>query len=73
MYKKLVLLSLLLTYTVAGFCNDRFFKYVDKEGNVIIGNNLPAEYANNGYAIVTSRGNVLEVVPPKQTDEQLAI
>ena len=71
MLKRLLLISLLCVCTLS-HAKEQFFKYVDKDGNTIITNNLPAEYANNGYAIVTARGNVLEIIPPKKTEEELA-
>jgi hypothetical protein len=72
MLKKLVLTAALFIYSTTIIAAEQFFKYVDNEGNTIISNNLPAEYANDGYAIVTSRGNVIQVVHPKKTEAQLA-
>lgn len=72
MVKKLAFLFMLILHTGCIFAADEFYKYVDKNGDTIISNNLPAEYANNGYAIVTSRGNVLKIVAPKKTNEELA-
>jgi len=35
--------------------------------------NLPAQYANDGYDVVTARGNVIEHVPAKKTAQELEI
>lgn len=72
MILRILLLKILILITCSAFASERLYKYVDSQGDTIISNNLPAEYANNGYAIVTPRGNVLEIVPPKKSDEELA-
>lgn len=47
------------------------YQYTDEKGQTIISNTLPAEAANRGYSVISSRGNVIEKVPPKLTDEQI--
>lgn len=49
----------------------KFYRYRDKDGSMVIDSNLPAEYANEGYDIVSPRGNVIERVPAKKSDERL--
>lgn len=66
------MLLFLLTSTVSLYAAQRYYKYVDKDGNTIISHYLPAEAANRGYAVVTTRGNVIEVVQPKKSTDQLA-
>ena len=49
-----------------------FYKYTDDQGITVISNTLPPSMANNGYTIVTARGNVLKTIEPKRTPEEIA-
>lgn len=49
----------------------KYYRYKDKDGAYVIDSTLPAEYANDGYDIVTPRGNVIERIPARKSDELL--
>jgi len=48
------------------------YRYVDEQGNTVIGSTLPAEAARRGYAILDGNGRVVKEVPPAPTQEELA-
>ncbi len=62
-----------------------FYRYINSDGVKVIDQQIPPEYAQKGYEVVTSRGEVIKVVEPaisgedaekrhakKLRDEQLA-
>lgn len=68
--KIFLLISLSLSSSYA-FAN--YYKYKDKNGKTVIDSILPPEVANDGYEIISPRGNVIETVSPRKSQEQLAI
>ncbi|HET9843451.1 MAG TPA: hypothetical protein VFP93_02185 [Gammaproteobacteria bacterium] len=52
--------------------SENLYKYQDENGIEIISTSLPGEAANRGYTVISPRGNVIEVVPPKPSDEEVA-
>lgn len=48
------------------------YRYVDRNGQTVFDSRVPPEYAKNGYTILNDRGQVIEVVPPAPTAEELA-
>lgn len=49
------------------------YRYKDKDGHPVITSTLPSDVAEQGgYDIISSRGNVLETVPPAKTKEEIA-
>ncbi len=51
---------------------DNYYRYKDKDGQVVISNSLPAEVANSGYEIVSPMGNVVEKVLPRKSQDEIA-
>lgn len=49
-----------------------FYRYVNKEGVKVLDTSIPPEYAQKGYEILGKSGNVIEVVPPAPTAEEIA-
>lgn len=45
----------------------RLYRYTNTEGNVVIDDRLPSDYAGRGYEIINEKGVVLEVVPRQLT------
>lgn len=48
------------------------YRYVNAEGVKVIHHTIPPEYAQNGYEVLNSQGDVVEVVQPSLTDTELA-
>src|SRR5688572_25550454 len=46
-------------------------RYTDRDGRTVYGSHIPSEYAGNGYTILNSRGQVLEVVPRAKTKAEI--
>lgn len=71
-FYKLLMLSTVLFSSVALSNSGVMYKYVDENGDQIISSTLPSDAANRGYTVVSSRGNIIEVVKPKLSDDEIA-
>lgn len=49
-----------------------YYRYVNEEGIKVLDKSIPPQYAQNGYEILNKSGQVIEVVPPAPTAEQIA-
>lgn len=49
-----------------------YYRYVNDEGVKVLDHSIPPEYAQKGYEILNSAGQVIKVVPPAPTDEDIA-
>lgn len=65
------LLVVLATYSLPADAAN-IYRYVDRNGQTVFDSRVPPEYAKNGYTILNDRGQVIEVVPPAPTAEELA-
>jgi hypothetical protein len=54
------------------FAETTLYRYKDKDGHPVITSTLPPEVADQGYEIISPRGNVIETIPPAKNKEQLA-
>ena len=50
---------------------DRFYRYKDENGKIVVSSTLPPKYAQKGYEILNAQSMVIEVVEPRKTKEQL--
>jgi len=50
----------------------KLYRYRDARGAVVIDDAVPPQFARNGYEVLNSAGQVLEVVPHQPTAEELA-
>ncbi|HRE31530.1 MAG TPA: DUF4124 domain-containing protein, partial [Candidatus Berkiella sp.] len=67
-----ILLVISNTSMACAFAQDNYYRYKDKEGNVVISNSVPADVANSGYEVVSPTGNVIETVLPRKSDAEIA-
>ncbi|MGE3320373.1 MAG: DUF4124 domain-containing protein [Candidatus Berkiella sp.] len=51
---------------------DNYYRYKDKEGHTVISNTVPADVSNTGYEVVSPMGHVVETVPPRKSDAEIA-
>ncbi len=65
------LLVVLATYSLPAAAAN-IYRYVDRNGLTVFDSRIPPEYAKNGYTILNDRGQVIQVVPPAPTAEELA-
>ncbi|MGD9592024.1 MAG: hypothetical protein AB7V32_05855 [Candidatus Berkiella sp.] len=63
----------LLMLQQPGFAAEKFYyRYKDAQGHPVITNSLPAEVADQGYDIISPRGNVIKTISPAKSKEELA-
>lgn len=48
------------------------YRYQDSTGRTVFNATIPPEYVSNGYTILNAQGQVVEVVPPAPTADELA-
>jgi len=64
-------LVLLLATPLPSFAQAKLYRYIDENGVKVINSAIPPEHVKRGYEIVTVAGDVLEVVPPAMTEEEI--
>jgi hypothetical protein len=64
----ILVLSLVVETSYAG---RKVYRYTNDEGVQVIDDAIPPEYVDKGYEVITYRGEVVTVVPPQMTDEQV--
>lgn len=47
--------------------SQELYRYVDKDGTTILNSSIPSEYVNSGYEVINAQGQVVQVVPRKDT------
>ena len=65
-------LTLLFSGWVFAAGDNHLFRYKNKQGVMVIDDNIPPEYAKRGYDILDQWGKVIETVPPELTAEELS-
>ena len=58
-----------LSCFASDYSGQRYFRYTDSRGDIVIANQVPRQDAVRGYEIVTESGRVLEVVAPELSEE----
>ncbi|MES2624077.1 MAG: hypothetical protein V4628_02245 [Pseudomonadota bacterium] len=72
--KHIQLLGILLLATNELYADSlRIYRYVDNNGQTAFNSSIPADSAKNGYTILNTKGDVLEVVPPTSTNAELTV
>ncbi len=68
-----VIVTFAFTLATAGVASaDEYYKWTDEEGNVHIGDSIPAEFAERPKEVVNEHGVTIEHLEGKKTEEQLA-
>ena len=66
------LVFVLLALTVAGVAQaEKFFRYKNEQGVLVIGHTIPPRFVGGGYSIVNEHGMVLKVIEPAPTEADL--
>jgi len=68
---KSTLLILCLVFSHQVF-SEEYYRYKDKTGVQVINTYVPPEYVKFGYEVITSRGQIIRVIPPAPTQDELA-
>lgn len=69
-YRLLALSALFVLFCEVSQARE-LYRYKDKNGVTVVKNRLPAEYSQKGYEVLNERFQVIEVVPPAKTEEEL--
>src|SRR5690606_36839535 len=64
----LAALALALSPTV-GWSEQLFYRYVDRQGVVVLDDHIPPEFVGAGYTVLMPDGRIVEVVPRPLTGE----
>jgi hypothetical protein len=71
-YQKIASIVLILfVYVVTTAEAGNLYRYLNKEGNLVIDYAVPPAYVANGYEILSESGRVLEVVEPQPDPEDM--
>lgn len=61
----------LALFTASSLAQLKYYRYINKDGVKVISHNIPPEYAQKGYEVMTHTGQVVEVVPAAPDPENL--
>lgn len=62
---------LLIAVTLTAAATDRYYRYVNDDGVTVLDSRIPPKYVKKGYEVVTASGQVLQVIPPTPSAEEL--
>lgn len=70
------LLILLLLVSAPTFANNKmttkvYYRYLNEQGVPVMDSSIPPKYVRNGYEVVSLSGEVLRVVPPAPSEEEI--
>jgi hypothetical protein len=70
------LLILLLLVSAPTFANNKtttqvYYRYLNEQGIPVMDSSIPPKYVRNGYEVVSLGGEVLRVVPPAPSEEEI--
>lgn len=62
-----------LLYSGTAFAQQKlFYRYINDEGVKVLNHTIPPKYAQNGYEVISESGQVIRVVEPAPTEDQIA-
>ncbi len=67
----IVLTSIISVMTLNVLSANKYYRYKDDKGKLVVSSTLPPEVSQKGYDIVNNMGIILESVAPRKTQEQL--
>lgn len=67
-----LLLVALATLTSTAYGQHVYYRYINTDGVKVLDHSIPPEYAQGGYEVLNASGQVVKVVPPAPSDEDLA-
>lgn len=69
----LVCALLFALFTQTGLAqNKNWFRYIDENGTEVITHYIPPQYTQNGYEVLNTSGDVIRVIPPAPTAEEIS-
>lgn len=67
------LLAVVLLLPATAIAEDKLYRYLNEQGNIVVDQQIPNEYVSGGYEVINEKGIVLEVVPRALTPEEQII
>ncbi|MBU2985061.1 hypothetical protein KO528_06850 [Saccharophagus degradans] len=64
--------SALLASTQSFAAQKLLYRYVNEQGVKVLNHIIPPKYAQNGYEVINESGQVVRVVPPAPTEDEIA-
>jgi len=73
---KTLIISVIASTTLILLCASAsaqhvYYRYINKEGVKVLDQSIPPEYAQSGYEVLNASGQVVKVVPPAPSEEEL--
>ena len=72
---KPLIIFMLIVFATAAVAKDMtpsYYRYVDEKGTRVMNHFIPPEFAQKGYEVLNASGQVIKVVPPAPTKDQIA-
>ncbi|WP_075187177.1 hypothetical protein [Teredinibacter haidensis] len=57
---------------LSSYAQHVYYRYINKDGVKVLDHYIPPEYAQDGYEVINASGQVVKVVPPAPSEEDLA-
>ncbi len=70
-YKLIALLSLLVCICGEALAQHVYYRYINEDGVKVLDQSIPPEYAQSGYEVLNASGQVVKVVPPAPSEEDV--
>jgi len=67
----IVAFTMMISFSAAAQEAGTLYRYVNEQGVRVINSSIPAQYAQGGYEIINTSGEVLKVVPPAPKAEEI--
>lgn len=65
-------LCLLAALPISAFGQHVYYRYENKDGVKVLDHSIPPEYAQSGYEVLNASGQVVKVVPPAPSEDEVA-
>ena len=63
---------LLTTFCANALSQHVYYRYINKDGVKVLDHSIPPEYAQTGYEVLNASGQVVKVVPPAPSADEIA-
>lgn len=69
---RVLLLVALTLLASAAYGQHVYYRYLNSDGVKVLDHSIPPEYAQGGYEVLNASGQVVKVVPPAPSEDELA-
>jgi len=64
--------TLLLLVSSSTYAQHVYYRYLNKDGVKVLNHSIPPEYTQSGYEVLNASGQVVKVVPPAPSPDEVA-